>query len=189
MCGRFSLTIILSLLEQQTGKKAPEHYKPSYNIAPSQNIVVDTGDELSWMKWGYQPEWAKKGVINAQLEGVFEKPFWKHAKRCVIIADGFYEWKAGTKKIPYRITPDALFAFAAVYDEKTRTVAIVTTAADKVMQPVHHRMPVMLPLDKIQSWIEDGKPKPLASKKLRMYPISDAVNNPRNNSKELLAEV
>jgi putative SOS response-associated peptidase YedK len=189
MCGRYSISIILKLLEQQTGKAAPEQYKPSYNVAPSQPVVVDNGETLEMMKWGYQPVWAKKGVINAQLEGVAEKPFWKQGKRCAVLADGFYEWKTTTSgKVPYRITPDELFAFAGVFDEKTRTVAIVTTTPNSVVKPIHNRMPLMMELKDAKAWIEKSAHKEIPAKKLRAYKVSTAINNPRNNSKELLAE-
>ena len=190
MCGRFSMTMIARLLEEETGKKVPEDYKPSYNVAPSQNILVDNGFALAMQRWGYQPEWASKGVINAMQESLNVKPFWRGAKRCAVLADGFYEWKkTGEQKTPYRITPDALFCFAAVYDDKTNTVAIVTTEPNSLMKPIHNRMPIMLEIKDSKAWIDDAKIKQLAEKKLRAYKVSPQVNNPRNNSPEILVEI
>ncbi len=181
------MTILVQLVEHEMKKKVPAAYKPSYNIAPSQDIIAQVGAELTMVKWGY-----KKGnfkpVINAQLENR-EKPFWKSAKRCVILADGFYEWKQSGTKTPYRITPNKLFAFAALYDEETNTAAILTTKPNATMQKIHHRMPVMLHIADIDSWIDEGKLKEIPEEELTIYPVSNAVNNPRNNGAQLIVAV
>lgn len=190
MCGRYSLAYQLEQMEKWSGVKMPKTYVPSYNVAPSQPVVaLADGEEATTMRWGYQPEWASKGVINAKDESLAAKPFWKPAKRCAVFADGFYEWKkVNGKKVPYRITPGELFCFAGVYDEKTNTVAIVTTEPNAVVKPIHDRMPVMLTVKDAKAWIAKGTAKQIPAKKLRAYPVSTAVNNPRNNDPALFAE-
>ncbi|MDR3586888.1 MAG: SOS response-associated peptidase [Desulfosporosinus sp.] len=111
MCGRFSFVDIEDIRERF--QIEPPNLKPNYNVTPSQDVPVIKGNQLAMFRWGLIPFWAKapsigNKMINARVETVDEKPSFKHTlqrKRCLIVADGFYEWKKeGTTKHPYRIT-------------------------------------------------------------------------------------
>ncbi len=219
MCGRFTLTVdeFLILVERFgiTGD-LPEEYQPSYNIAPSQKVLVvargPEGNRAGFLKWGLLPSWAKepqkaRRLINARSETVSEKPSFRSAfknRRCLIPADGFYEWKKeGNKKIPYRfyLPGEKVFAFAGIWEEWKggageiiRTVSILTQEADEKVKSVHDRMPVILSPAEEQIWLEEKnnlqKLIDLLEKhrgpELRAYQVSEDVNSPRNNSPKLL---
>ncbi|SFE96789.1 SOS response-associated peptidase [Alteribacillus iranensis] len=220
MCGRFTLTSSL----QDIDKAFPgnvirvDNYQPSYNIAPSQQIlsVIYDGKAYRWgtLQWGLIPRWAtdkKMGqkLINARAETVDEKNSFKHAfrkRRCLIPADGFYEWRRTDdgKKQPYRIhlTDRSLFTFAGLWEKWTDdeghsifSCTILTTRANQAMERIHHRMPVIVPKDYEEDWLDPTKEKkddlrtilePIDSSHITMYPVSTEVNSPRNNYADLL---
>ena len=169
MCGRYTITTKYTKLVQRWQFPADDagiqKLIPSYNIAPSQKVVVvwagKQGNALTGMRWGLIPPWAKDAsvgykMINARAESVGEKPSFKKAfkeQRCLIIADGFYEWqKKGKEKQPVRIVLRSreLFAFAGVWstwkepesNKEIVTCAIVTCEANPLLKEVHDRMPV-----------------------------------------------
>ena len=152
--------------------------KPRYNIAPSQNhpviVIKEDQKELTMMRWGLIPHWAKDmsigyKMINARVETVAEKFSFRHSfktQRCLVLADGFYEWKGeGKTKQPYyyiRFKDQRLFAFAGLWErwEKQEpaleTCALITTGPNALMEPIHNRMPVILPELAYSSWLNPG---------------------------------
>ena len=209
MCGRFSIFTPTDILRVRFKVPRARDLKPNYNAAPTQNLPVILNSELAAInlcQWGLIPRWAKEQrignkMINARAETLLQKPsfrnpFKKH--RCLVLADGFYEWKkTSEKKIPYRISmkTDEPFAFAGIWDEwRTpngeclRSFAIITTEPNALMQPLHSRMPVILRREDEAKWLQEIdiseaqemlEPYPLDD--LEAYPISSLVNSPRNN--------
>jgi putative SOS response-associated peptidase YedK len=215
MCGRFvRITPIPDIAERFKIKQIFADLTPSYNIAPSQEIVIikDEGmRQLIQCRWGFIPSWAKdpsigNKMINARSETVSEKPAFRSAfnkKRCLVIADGFYEWRAeGKKKFPMyiRLKSREPFGFAGLYNvwtspdgEKSCTCTIITTEANDAVKPIHDRMPVILPREKEDVWInpalEDKEIllavlKPYPSEEMEAYEVSTKVNFPQYNSPE-----
>ena len=215
MCGRFSLNCNTSdIVKEFNVDKALVEVEPSYNIAPSQMVVAiinDGSNCLVQFKWGLIPLWAKdqaigNKMINARGETLSEKPSFKNAlkkRRCLIIADGFYEWKKeGKQKIPFyiRLKTKRLFGFAGLFDkwispggEEIKSCAIVTTQSNKLLKPIHDRMPVIIPKDKEGLWldpaIQDIKQtlsflNSYSSDEMEYYEVSKTVNSPANNSPE-----
>jgi putative SOS response-associated peptidase YedK len=190
---------------------------PTYNAAPSQDLPIMRSDQtqaITLASWGFVPAWAKgkevKAVINARAESIADKPFFREAfrhQRCLVLADGFYEWKkVGRHKVPYYIALKSAepFAFAGLWstvrdqDGKARiTFAIITTAPNDLMREVHNRMPVILRQADEQHWLAPGllredamavlTPYPAAA--LTMHPVSTRVNAPTYNVPEAIEEV
>jgi len=182
--------------------------RPRYNIAPSGDPVpvVRRGDrsrELSLLRWPLLPHWAREGRIkfataNAKGETVQEKPAFRHAwrqgRRCLIPANGYYEWKkGGERKQPYHIQRPgrALFAFGGLWDrcqtndgEIIESCTIITTEPAPALRPIHNRMPLIIPADAYETWLNGDDParriKPFDGE-LEFYPVSTFVNNPRND--------
>lgn len=222
MCGRYSLFADFKKIEERFGEATfdVEEYEESYNIAPSQMIlsVVNDGvkNRLGYLKWGLVPSWAKDPkigfkMINARAETVHEKPSFREAlkkKRCLIVADSFYEWKrTENRKVPMRIKMknNELFAMAGLWEswtsqscELVHTCTILTTEPNDLMSTIHDRMPVILKEEDEQTWlnpaiksIDELKPFliPLENGLLEAYEVSDKVNSPKNNAPELIVKV
>jgi putative SOS response-associated peptidase YedK len=220
MCGRFvqksDLRQIAPLFKAAV---VESDVQPRYNITPRQPIavVMEKGQrKIVTMKWGLVPDWAKdetiaNKLINARSETVTEKPSFRDSykkRRCLIIADGFYEWQAsGITKKPFFICmkDDSPFGMAGLYDvwtnpagEKITTCTIITTEANELMKPIHHRMPVILdakdydvwlnvevtPADKLQNLL-----RPCGPDLLKAHEVSLLVNNPRNNAPDCILPV
>lgn len=193
--------------------------RPRYNIAPTQRVAVArptaTGREIVGLQWGLVPAWAKArdlsaGLINARSETVSEKPSFRHAfrsRRCLVPADGFYEWKAeGNVKQPYRMTlgNGGGFAFAAIWERWDRdavgapleTFAIVTTTANALLQPIHHRMPVILDDADHDTWLDTSLPtadilallRPFPAERMVVRRAGTRVNSVANDSPDCMAE-
>ena len=224
MCGRFSIIIPFSdLLEFFKPIVFPiyptEYLEPRYNIAPSQmipTIVNNDQRQLDFMRWGLIPHWAKdinigSKMINARAETLDEKPSFKHLlkrKRCLIPADGFYEWRhEGKIKRPFRITlkSEEPFAFAGLWDtwktptgEEIKSCSIITTIPNTLMANIHDRMPVILSRDAEELWLDNGIEDnallksilvPYDAGLMRAYEISSLVNSPKNNISEIIKAV
>jgi putative SOS response-associated peptidase YedK len=211
MCGRYTLrTPVDTLAEQFDLDEYPSSLTASYNIAPTQEVatVVEEDDKrkLEMFHWGLIPSWAKEPqignrMINARAETVHEKPSFRSAfkaRRCLILADGFYEWqKADNGKQPFYIhmKDGSPFAFAGLWEtwkngEELRSCAIITTDANDLMNAIHHRMPVVLHPDNYGVWLDpdfDEKDslkdllKPFPSEEMEAYMVSRRVNKPSNN--------
>lgn len=207
MCGRFSLTVYEPQILERFNVSSDDTFSPRYNIAPSQNIAVILNErptELLFVKWGLIPSWVKvadEGIINARAETVDEKPFFKNSflsRRCLIIADGFYEWKkVSTGKIPYRFTlkNNELFAFAGIWDKWQKddqiitSCAIITVDSNEIMQPIHDRMPVILKKENERKWLMNADKSMLVaydSSKMKSCPISNEINNPKNDNPSVI---
>ena len=222
MCGRYTLhKKVDALAERYNLANVPSDLKSNYNVAPGQLMPVITEDEsgvrsLEIMKWGLVPFWAKDPkigykLINARDETIFDKPMWRSVilkKRCLIPADGFYEWKAPSTakehKQPFYIHPKQieLFSFAGVWETwkdieglEMRTYSIITSEPNKEMAQIHNRMPVILHPEDESSWLEpthvtrdDIEPllRPYEDNGLDIYKVSSNVNSTKNNDKELI---
>lgn len=223
MCGRFALISDTEALIDAFGV-APETLTamppsiPRYNVAPTQPIVAirfnpkSKKRELTFFKWGLVPSWAKDikmgaRMINARGETVAEKPSFRAAfkrRRCIIPADGFYEWqKLGSRKQPMYIHPvnDAPFALAGLWEmwrspdgDELQTCTIITTTPNELMAPIHNRMPVILEPEDFDMWLHPGdRPelglhliRPFSSEKMAAYPVSTFVNKPMNDAPQCI---
>jgi putative SOS response-associated peptidase YedK len=212
MCGRFvRITPISVIAEKFKAKQLFADLAPSYNIAPNQEVVIINDEgvrQLVQCTWGFIPSWAKdpsigNKMINARSETVAEKPSFRSAfkkKRCLVIADGFYEWRTeGKRKFPMyiRLKSGEPFGFAGLYNVWTSpdgkqicTCTIITTEANEMVKPIHDRMPVILPRDKEDIWIspalEDKEIllavlKPYPSEEMEAYEVSARVSSPQFN--------
>ena len=220
MCGRYTHREKQEQLAEFLRVLIP-HLKPNYNVAPSQMVPAvrnhaEGGREFVMLKWGLIPPWAKDPsigykMINARAETVAEKPSFRKSfkhQRCLILADGFYEWKReGKAKQPYYIhfTDHRPFAFAGLWerwedkqkdDNVIESCAIITCSANKTMEPIHHRMPVILDEKTYDIWLDPGVQDvttlnellgPYPANEMIAYPVSTIVNNPRNNNMECVS--
>ncbi|NLJ56615.1 MAG: SOS response-associated peptidase [Firmicutes bacterium] len=212
MCGRFSFSDLRGL-SMYFKINLPRGVKPRYNIAPTQEIlalVYNKGLQAVYFRWGLLPPWSKNigpGLINARAETVEQKLSFRQSlrnKRCLLPADGFYEWKKeGKKKKPYRITPQGggLFFFAGLWDtwksprgETINSCAIITTAANSMLKPIHNRMPVILSKEALKTWLARDTDlftlksllTPYPSELLAAYEVSTLINNPRHDNPDVL---
>ena len=216
MCGRFSLTVNeaeLNLRFKLAGGDAP--YVPRYNGAPTQLLAVITGEspnKLSYFRWGLIPPWAKdisigSKMINARAETLTEKPSFRaplYSRRCLVPADGFYEWQQDAAKQPYRIVvkSNPVFTMAGLWERwkspegsVTDSFTIITTEANDFMKPIHSRMPVILKPQDEKTWLSGSNPdeirmllKPYPSGDMDAFRVSKLVNSPRNNGPEVWAK-
>jgi len=171
-------------------------YQPRYNIAPTAQVLIIKRNEAAMVRWGLVPRWAKDPAMgarmnNARAETVAEKPSFREAyrrRRCLIPANGFYEWKLenGLKQ-PYYIHPAGaeLFAFAGLWEQwkDLQTCAIITTEANEEMAAIHDRMPVILDSKDYAGWLagEEGLLRPCPSGVIDIRKVSRSVNNARND--------
>ena len=206
MCGRFILTSPGRVLAAQFELQHEPELTPRYNIAPTQQvpaIKMDTGGRrLEMLKWGLVPFWAKDAsisarLINARCETLSEKPAFRAAfksRRCLIPANGFYEWmKERGKKQPYlfKFTDGSLFAFAGLWERweskdgvALESCTIITTDANELVQPLHDRMPVILKNKDYALWLDPIAKReilqplliPYPSVEMKCYPVSPNVN-------------
>lgn len=218
MCGRFTLRTSTKAIVEAFGLAEAPDFKPRFNIAPTQQIAAikldtETGTrQLSMFRWGLIPSWVDdpsigNRMINARAESVAMKPAYRSAfkkGRCLVVADGFYEWKkVGKNKQPFfiRLKDDEPFAFAGLSEHWHRgdqiidSCAIITTDANELMAGIHDRMPVILSPEDYELWLEpdfhgQGKLlemlKPYPADWMEAYPVSTVVNNPRNETKECI---
>ncbi|HEY3342528.1 MAG TPA: SOS response-associated peptidase, partial [Anaerolineae bacterium] len=180
MCGRFTLTIDpAELMEHFHLSTADEPIVPRYNVAPTQNVAVvlnESPERLSMVQWGLIPSWAKDPAIGAQMinaraETLAEKPAFRAAfkkHRCLVLADGFYEWRKeadGKTKTPMyaRLKTGEPFAMAGLWEvwkaptgDAHRSCTIITTEPNELMSAIHNRMPVILPRDLESDWLDDS---------------------------------
>lgn len=222
MCGRFTLTIDPTHLQEAfPWAVIPDDIVPRYNIAPSQPVAVipNTGEKtLTMYKWGLIPSWSKDPaigdrMINARAESLAEKPSFRNAyrrRRCLILADGFFEWKQNpgmkTKQPVYiRLKNEQPFAFAGLWElwnspdgSEIRSCTIITTQPNSLLEPIHNRMPVILPPDAYDVWLstEDRQPAQLNEllvsyppSEMIAYPVSRMVNSPEYDSPDVIKPV
>lgn len=214
MCGRYSFTTSKEKVKKSFGVlHFDKEFKNSYNIAPTHAAMVISNQDptrLVSMEWGIVPYWARDGknsgkLINARAEDINSKPSFRipiRRQRCLVLADSFYEWKKnGSDKTPYRIMPKEgnALAMAGVWDkwgEDLYTFSIITVAPNEEMSKVHNRMPLLFTDKESQEkWLSELSLKEVGAMLqtpqddlLTMYPISNLVNSPANNSLKLHKE-
>jgi putative SOS response-associated peptidase YedK len=217
MCGRFTRSQSIPAIAEEFGvDQASFDLEPSYNVAPTQEvavIIIDGVKQLVPMQWGLVPSWAKdpsvgSKMINARAETITEKASYRSAfkkRRCLVVADGFYEWQnwGGAKRPMYiRLKSGKPFGFAGLYEvwsppegKELTTCTIITTEANEMVQPIHERMPVIIPREHQDRWLDPKTEdhtrllellKPYPSDQIEAYPVSKRVNSPRNNSPECI---
>ena len=215
MCGRYTLTVDPDQLRQTfAGLAVPEEFHSRFNIAPTQPVAVipnDGKNQLDFYVWGLIPSWSKdpsigSRMINARAETLLEKPSFRNAfryRRCLIPADGFYEWKSdpeGKSKTPMyvRLRSRAPFAFAGLWENwnspdgsRILSCTIITTEPNELMQSIHTRMPVILPQSAYGAWLQPGAAdgekllallKPYDAAEMEAYPVARLVNSPENDT-------
>jgi putative SOS response-associated peptidase YedK len=217
MCGRFAQRSDPKRLAKEFEVAEVPQAEVRYNVAPTQNILgvrmVSDEREMTFFKWGLIPAWAKDTsmgarLINARSETVEEKPSFRQAfkqRRCIIPADGFYEWRReGGKKQPYffHMRDERPFGFAGLWErwegdggQVINSCTILTTEANEVLRPVHDRMPVILHPDDYELWLDVDARKhdlvkellrPYAAGEMLGYPVSESINSPRNQGAKLI---
>ncbi len=218
MCGRYRLSRRKQIIEEHFDSvSGEEDWTPRYNVAPMQPVPVirqhpkEPARELSLMRWGLIPHWAKTpstaaSTINARSETAGIKPAFRDAlkyRRCLIPADGFYEWAKTVKgKQPYcfEVNGGELFAFAGIWDrwrdaggKLVETCSILTTAPNAVTSAVHDRMPVILDADSYDLWLDPWMKdvaaasellKPYDARLMRCYPVSTRINHVATDDEE-----
>jgi putative SOS response-associated peptidase YedK len=217
VCGRFAFYSPAEAAAALFGASPSFDVAPRYNIAPTQEVAAIRSSEAGnrecvMLRWGLVPFWAKdpsigNRMINARAETVAEKPAYRNAykhRRCVVLADGFYEWqKRGDSKTPYFISlaGNGPFALAALWEDWTdrdsgeslQTTTLITTDANDFMAPLHHRMPVILQAESASEWLAGahGLLDDVAAitPPLQAWPVDQRVNNARNEGEELIRPV
>ena len=218
MCARFTLITPGSLIAERFNLAQVPNLTPRYNVAPSQLVAVigtkagGSGRGFALFRWGFIPRWANdsKGPrpVNAKAETVAETASFRDSfrdRRCLIPADGFYEWRdtpEGKKPLYYRLKGCEVMALAGVWDcwpgptEKVFSCAILTTAPNALVEPVHNRMPAILPPDAWDQWLDPKETdaarllpllKPYPADAMEAIAVSTVVNNSRFEGPECLA--
>jgi putative SOS response-associated peptidase YedK len=217
MCGRYAVTSAPEAIRALFGYPEQPNFPPRFNVAPTQPIaivrLIEGKRQFTLVRWGLLPSWVKDPrsftlLINARGESLTEKPAFRAAvkrRRCLIPADGFYEWKAaGPRKQPYyiRAKSGVPLAFAGLWEtwtgpngEEMETAAIVTTRANRTLAPIHERMPVVVPPEAFDLWLDcanvdaetaAGLIAPAADDLLEAYEVSTAVNRTANDNSQLV---
>lgn len=222
MCGRYSFTQLTEAITEKFQVKEVPSLSPRYNIAPTQQVATisinseSSERQLKMLRWGLIPSWAKDvkmgaKLINARAETVAEKPAFRAAfkkRRCLILADGFYEWQTQNgKKQPFyfRLENGEPFAFAGLWEhwdkgegEPIETCTILTTEANELMRSIHDRMPVILDSKNYEQWLDPEAKKiellqsflqAYPSEEMTAYPVSTKVNSPKNDRPECILPI
>lgn len=216
MCGRYGFIPGKNFYKRFKIDKATGKLKPSYNVAPGRTMPVvirQSPNQLIEMKWGLVPHWAEDPkigyhMINARAETLSSKPAFRSllsSKRCLVPASGFYEWDhKGKAKIPYyiKLKNDDMFSFAGLYDiwkdaegKMLMSYTIITTDSNTVVGKIHDRMPVIIPIEDEDEWLESRDEKihkllkPYPAGEMEAYRVSISVNNPKNDNKSLIDKI
>ena len=222
MCGRFTQFSDPQLLFSHFSlAQSPHNLSPHYNIAPTQQIAIireiaGIGRHLDYAHWGLIPSWSKSSessrhLINARAETIAEKPAFRHAyrhKRCLIPADGFYEWVVTDNgKQPWWIAlaDKSPFAFAGLWEHwespedghLIESCTIITTKANRQIRAIHERMPLIISPEHYSAWLDPGNDNPLQLQamlapfegELHLHPVSRAVNSPLKDNSHLIEAV
>ena len=217
MCGRFTITLDPADLQQEFNLgDLPGEWKPRYNVAPTQNVPVvkeETKRDVEMMHWGLIPFWAKdksigERMINARAETLQEKPAFRQAfkqRRCLIMADGFFEWQRKDGKSPkvpmyFQLKDGRPFAFAGLWetwlenpDAELHSCTIITCTPNELVAQIHNRMPVILDKDNCWRWLEEQDPQqlqnlliPYPADKMQAHAVGRQVNNPREDNPDVI---
>lgn len=220
MCGRFARFSIKPVIIEEFGiAEIDFEFRADYNIAPGSNIAAITGGgerRLAGYRWGLIPSWAKDAsagykMFNARAETLHDKPSFKGAlkkRRCLIVADGFYEWrKECKKKIPFfiRLKSRKPFGFAGLYEkwispggDEINSCTIITTQANGLLLPIHDRMPVIVRREEEALWLDADREDresfdpvllPYSAEEMEAFEVAPYVNSPANNSPECINPV
>jgi putative SOS response-associated peptidase YedK len=212
MCGRYTLKTPVEKLAEEFGFDASSvELPPNYNVAPTQEVAAVLAENghrrLELLRWGLIPSWADdpgigSRMINARSETAPEKPSFRRAfreRRCLIPADGFYEWKrvnGGKQPFYIHMKEERPFAFAGLWESwkedggpEVRSCAILTTRPNALAREIHDRMPVILPAGSYAAWLDPEAEKeelvallaPYPEDEMEAYPVSRFVNSPQNN--------
>ena len=218
MCGRFTLAAdTKKLAEAFAGYEIPAEMAPRYNIAPSQPVAVIANNgqrKVDFFQWGLIPSWSKdpkigNRMINARAETLAEKPSFRNAykrRRCLVLSDGFYEWKKvnGAKTPMFiHLTSGDPFAFAGLWERwhspdgsAIFSCTIITTEPNELLADIHNRMPVILPPAAYEDWLDPAERspdqlndllRPFPAADMTAYPVSTLVNSPANDRPECVA--
>ena len=217
MCGRFVRKRSSSVMAKDFGvQEITEDLQPSFNVAPTQlvAVVLNGGEKrLVAMRWGLVPSWALdptigSRLINARAETLTAKAAFREAfkrRRCLVLGDGFFEWrKHGATKTPlfFHLKPERPFGFAGLYEtwtpplgEPLVTCTIITSEPNELVRPVHDRMPVILPKNAEDFWLDPAVNdhtrlldllRPYPAEEMDAYPVSNLVNSVKNDSPECI---
>jgi len=217
MCGRYSLTNPAGLAKRFKLRSFRQvHIEPRFNVAPTQSlpVIIGTSDgpSLYVMRWGFEPFWMRnsashKPQINAKAETLLERPMfrgWVASSRCLIPADGFYEWLAApgqrtAQPMHVRLKGGELFAFAGLYTGRPgrpeASYAIITTVPNELAAPIHNRMPVILDPTEEALWVDPAVTDPVAllgclrpypAQEMEAYPVGPLVSSAWNEGPELI---
>ena len=211
MCGRYSLHSNPEVVALQFGLESVPDFAPRYNIAPAADVLIVKQDGASIARWGLIPRWAKDPALglklnNARAETLSAKGSFRDAyfrRRCLIPANGFYEWKrTGQLKQPYYIRPanDELFAFAGLWEtwQGIDTCTVITTEANITMASIHDRMPVLIAPQDYAAWLDPAQRdanelmrfvRPYPAERMSAYRVSPRVSKPDNDDPSLIAEL
>lgn len=217
MCGRFTITLDPADLQQEfnLGEISGE-WKPRYNVAPTQNVPVvkeSQKRDVEMMHWGLIPFWAKEKsigerMINARAETLMEKPAFRQAfkqRRCLILADGFFEWQRKDPKIPkvpmyFQLKNGTPFAFAGLWESwhenpetELHSCTIITCTPNELVGKIHNRMPVIFDKDHCWQWLEEQDITrleslliPYPAEKMQAITIGRQVNNPKEDNPDVI---
>lgn len=211
MCGRFTLRRADRLKLEKVDLRQFILSKPRYNIAPTQPVwaIIQTPDErrVTEFQWGLIPSWSEKPapIINARSESIEEKPSFSDSfrrRRCLIPADGFYEWEKLGKAVQphfFQIRSGEPFMFAGIWDRWTRSgatinsCAIITTSANDLLAKIHHRMPVILHREHYDDWLQNNARvddllpmlAPFPSSEMEGYTVAQKVNDAKVDDESL----
>jgi putative SOS response-associated peptidase YedK len=219
MCARYVISSAADAVRALFGYDERPNFPPRYNVAPTQPIpivrLVNGARSYALVRWGFLPAWVKEPktfslLVNARGESVLNKPAFRNAmrrRRCLIPADGFYEWQDGTPRRPHFVRPKSggQIAFAGLWEtwtgpngEEVDTTAIVTTRANRTLAAIHDRMPVIVAPDAFNLWLDCAHVDatiaaalitPAPEGMLECYEVSPAVNRAGNDSADLIAPV
>lgn len=215
MCGRYTVQVDMVELHRRFKVALDDIYQKNYNCAPTEELPVITNrnpETLSYYRWGLVPFWAKDirmgfKMINTRKETFLEKDSFRNIlekRRCLVIADGFYEWKKSPdRKEPYRfILKDGNpYAFAGLWeynkDLNVNSFSIITTTANELVAPIHDRMPAILPPETETRWLSKALDpvealdmlQPYPSDLMRAYQVRQEVGNVKNKNPELIEPV
>ena len=216
MCGRYSISVSASSLAERFKIDVPEAYRPRYNASPTQILPVITNenpDGVSFFYWGLIPKWAKNKAISTKLyntktETLLEKASSSKSlqlRRCLIPADGFFDWKNVSKKrkVPYRfvVQKPEIFAFAGLWEEyedeeegMVYTFSIITTGANRITSEMNSSMPAILSQANEKKWLDNSLSaeewmnmlQPFPNDQMSSFTVSSLINNPENDRPEIL---
>ena len=212
MCGRYTLRAVDRIRIALGNRLQFDSVVPRYNIAPSQPVLtVVPVDKVHELTWGLIPNWSKepKAIINARSETLEDKASFRESferRRCLILADGFYEWRRvgrARQAFYFQMKDEHAFAFAGIWDRwkrgdvKIKACAIVTTDANELLTPVHDRMPVILREESYEQWLDPKVSptelkkllEPYSSEEMKSHPVSSQVNFADAEGRELIERV